>query len=85
MHAMWIDLECHGAAWKHIYSAIAPPQIHNKVQRLSSLQCGQHGRVWPPCTVPCVQQALVTRTLLHGVSSAAARASMRCSASTFAD
>lgn len=31
IHAMWLDNESHGAAWKDTYYAVVPPQSSSKV------------------------------------------------------
>jgi len=71
IHAMWLDNECHGAAWKDTYYAVVPPQSNSKVPLAASLKPALWAawrRFGPLSTMPCVQQAVVTHNLQLAVA-----------------
>jgi hypothetical protein len=68
---MWLDNECHGAAWKDTYYAVVPPQTHNKVPLAASLEFAVWAawqRFGPLEITPCERQAVMTYNLLLGVA-----------------
>ncbi len=82
IHAMWLDNESHGAAWKDTYYAVVPPQSSSKVPLAATLKPAVWAawqRFGPISTVSCEQQADVTHNLQFGAGTAAARVSVRCS------